>query len=82
MLSDRIRSKCIYNKLEVAPIRDKMIVIQLCWFGHVHHRPICVPYGRIEWLLIVLGALEIDLDRHGWEKDMKVVNLSDGRLLS
>ena len=36
---DRVRNDDIRDRLEVAPIEEKLVQHQLRWFGHVQRRP-------------------------------------------
>ena len=40
---DRIRNDDIRDRLEVAPIEEKLVQHQLRWFGHVQRRPSEAP---------------------------------------
>ena len=56
---DRIRNKCIREKVGVVPIVEKIVESHLRWFWHVWRRPVKVPvrsivvsigwHGRLWW---------------------------------
>ena len=40
---DRVRNDDIRDRLEVAPIEEKLVQYRLRWFGHVQRRPLEAP---------------------------------------
>ena len=40
---DRVRNDDIHDRLDVAPIEEKLVQHQLRWFGHVQRRPLEAP---------------------------------------
>ncbi|KAK9755495.1 hypothetical protein RND81_01G029500 [Saponaria officinalis] len=45
---DRLGNEIIREKVEVAPIEDKMMENRLRWFGHVRRRPMDAPVRRLK----------------------------------
>ena len=40
---NRVRNDDIRDRLEVAPIEEKLVQHRLSWFGHVQRRPLEAP---------------------------------------
>ena len=78
---DRIRNVVIRERVEVAPLEDKLRKTGLRWFGHVKRRSVDAPVRRCE-------AIDLSHCRRGRERpkmswnvvirsDMKCVGLTE-----
>ncbi|KAI0504889.1 hypothetical protein KFK09_015843 [Dendrobium nobile] len=65
-LKDRIQNKHIHEKVEVAPVIDKIRESRLRWFGHIKRRPSDDPVRRVDVLdLTYIKKVHIYLKRIG-----------------
>jgi len=71
MCEQRIKNEVIGQKVEIAPIEDKMRETRLRWFGHVKRRNDNTPVRRCEMISLLECRRGRGRPKKSWKKVIK-----------
>ena len=83
--SDKVRNELFREKLEVAPVAEKMREARLRWFGHVQRRSVDAPVRRCERIVVGDSQRGRGRPKKYWgeviRQDMETLNLTEDMTL-